>query len=815
MWKTFLILLFIVFLISRIAIADNYSKEKTTLSGKITDSKTGEPLPGVAVYFPDLKTGTITTADGSYSLTNLPKTRVMIQITYVGYKLIAETIDLNLVRIMDFKMEPSITELNEVVVTGLSKASERNRTPTPISIIPPVQLFQNSSTNIIDAIARQPGLAEITTGPGISKPVIRGLGYNRIVTLNDGIRQEGQQWGDEHGIEVDEFSVSKVEILKGPASLSYGSDAMAGVINFITAPTLPEGIIEGKLLTEYQSNNGLFGASVNLAGNKKGFVFNVRLSDKMAHAYQNKYDGYVLNSGFKEIAGTAIFGVNKSWGYSHIHTSIYNMNPGIVEGDRDSLTGMFVKPVVMDGTDEGTSLATDKDFLSYSNQIPYQEVKHYKIVSNSSFILGNSTLKATIGWQQNQRKEFGNILEPDVYGLFFLLNTINYDFRYILPEKNNYNVSFGINGMQQMSQNKGTEFLVPEFDLFDAGVFATIKKSFVKLELSGGLRYDIRFEKGKDLYLDGNGNPVTNGSEESYQQFKAFNSTFSGVSGSLGASYQFTEELDAKFNISRGFRAPNIAEIGSNGVHEGTLRYEIGDPSLKPENSLQLDYSLDYNLKHVSAGIDLFTNSINNFIFLHKLASVTGSDSITDGYSSYKFDSGDALLTGGELTVDIHPHPWDWLHFENSFAFVRSVQKNQPDSSRYLPLTPAPKLTTDLKATSGSMGKYMKNSFVKIGIEYFFRQDKYYAAYGTETATPDYLLLNASIGTDIVNKGKTIISVYLSADNLLNTAYQSHLSRLKYAPVNYSTGRIGIYDMGRNLSFKVIVPFGISKMKQN
>ena len=192
--------------------------------------------------------------------------------------------------INEAKEDSTITEtdvkLNEVVVTGLTGSQKLKQSPAPVSIISPRQLEAQPSTNIIDAIAHQPGISQITTGSGISKPVIRGLGYNRVVVVNDGIRQEGQQWGDEHGIEIDPYSVHSVEILKGPASLMYGSDAMAGVIIFHQAPTLPKGDMRANFSTGYQSNNGLFDYSLNFAGNKGGFVWNTRYSGKMAHAYK-------------------------------------------------------------------------------------------------------------------------------------------------------------------------------------------------------------------------------------------------------------------------------------------------------------------------------------------------------------------------------------------------------------------------------------------------------------------------------------------------------------------------------------------------
>ncbi len=806
-----IILFWMIFALSGVCQAANNVLTKTYLTGKVTDKSTGETLPGVNVYLPDLKTGAITDADGNYRIDNLPQTKVLVQVSFIGYKLIAETIDLSVTTKKDFILEEAAVEMSEIVVTGLSKAAEQSRQPSPITIMPITELLQNSSSNIIDAIATQPGLSQITTGQGISKPVIRGLGFNRVVVVKDGIRQEGQQWGDEHGIEIDEFDVNRVEILKGPASLAYGSDALAGVINMLDAPTLPEGKIAGSFLTNYQTNNGLIGLSANVAGNRKGLTWDLRFSDKMAHAYQNKYDGYVYNSAFKENAFDAVIGLHKSWGYSHLNMSVYNLTPGIVEGERDSLTGKFIRPVVINNGSIENEIVSTGDIKSYNPFVPYQKIHHYKAVSNNNFIIGNSTIKAIFGFQQNQRQEFADVLNTGRYGLYFLLNTFNYDIHYSLPEHNNFNVSFGVNGMQQSSFNKGTEYLVPEYNLFDFGVFGIAKKSFEKLDISGGLRYDMRNEFGKDLFLNANGEKIDNPEVGSYQKFKAFHSTFTGISGSIGASYQFNEIFLMKLNFARGYRAPNISEIGSNGVHEGTLRYELGDPDLKPENSLQVDFAVGLNTHHVSAELDLFNNSIDNYIFSRKLSSIGGGDSITDGYSTFKFVSGNARLRGGEIRIDIHPHPLDWIHFENAFSYVEAIQKNQPDSMRYLPLTPAPRFQSDLKFDFRKPANFLRNAYAKIGIEYDFTQNKFYSAYNTETRTPGYTLLNMGIGSDIVSKSYTIFSIYISANNITDVAYQSHLSRLKYAEINNATGRTGVFNMGRNISFKLIIPIRIRK----
>ena len=213
----------------------------TTLGGRVTDAVDGSPLIGVTIQITELSLATMTDIDGRYVFENLPQKSITIQVSYIGHQTIIKKVNLAETSRLDFVMRESNAMINEVVVTGIAGNTLLKESPAPVSIVTLRDLQTTSSTNIIDAIARKPGMAQITTGSGISKPVIRGLGYNRLVTVNDGIRQEGQQWGDEHGIEIDPQSVRSIEILKGPASLMYGSDAMAGVVIFHGSPIVPNG----------------------------------------------------------------------------------------------------------------------------------------------------------------------------------------------------------------------------------------------------------------------------------------------------------------------------------------------------------------------------------------------------------------------------------------------------------------------------------------------------------------------------------------------------------------------------------------------
>ena len=277
-------------------------------------------------------------------------------------------------------------ELNEVVVTGLTGETRLSHSPTPVTVLTGRTIHSTAATNLIDAIALQPGVAQITTGGGISKPVIRGLGYNRIVTISDGVRQEDQQWGDEHGIEIDAEAVSSVEILKGPASLMYGSDAMAGVLLFHPARIAPMGQLRGSISSEYQTNNGLFGYSFNLGGNHNGFVWNARWSQKLAHEYKNHSDGYVPGTQFREQALNTMLGLNKNWGYSHLTLGYFHLQPGITEEG------------ALDPLHEG-----ERDY-SYGIGIPFQHVHHYKAIWDNSFWMGENRLKATIGYQNTKSR---------------------------------------------------------------------------------------------------------------------------------------------------------------------------------------------------------------------------------------------------------------------------------------------------------------------------------------------------------------------------------------------------------------------------
>ena len=795
-----------------------------SLSGRITDSH-GAALPGATVYIPDLKLGVIADSAGNYRFNTLPSGRYLVEAHSVGFKALTKTAAITGPTTLDFILSDTYVEESAVVVTGLSKATQIKRNPVPIVAISHDYLATNISTNAIDALVKVPGVRAVTTGPNVSKPFIRGLGYNRILTLYDGIRQEGQQWGDEHGIEVDQYAIDHVEVIKGPASLSFGSDALAGVVNLIPTQPPAEGKMIGDIVLDYQTNNKNIGGSGMLGATKNGFEWMARISHKQAADYQDKIDGRVFGTAYNETDGNASLGLHKKWGYAHLDFVAYNDLQEIPDGGRDSLTRQFTRQIYED-PDSPRQIVSQHDLGSYSIEPLHQHVQHYRIYSANSLQLGEyGRLQVNLGFQRSIRQEFSHPTMPSTPGLDLQLNTYSYDVKYFLPELGDWNITAGINGMyQDNTVTNGTEFVIPSYHQFDIGPFLLAKKSFDKLDVAGGIRFDSRAFNNFTLFtkpdpVTGFDMPVSGADTVGADKpFSAYRKNFSGVSGSIGGTYNFSDKFSIKANIARGFRAPNIAEISANGVHPGTNFYQLGNPDFKPEFSLQEDIGLIFSSRHVTATLDLFNNVITNYIYNRKLTTAGAKDSTdpVSGLPYFQFVASKAQLYGGEISIDVHPVKA--LHFENSLSLVYGNNKGtQPksigDSGQYLPFIPPAHGISELRYEFSSRTGRWTHAFVKVQLEYSAAQNRAYLAYGTETPTAGYTLFNAGIGGTLADKkGKTIVNIYLMGDNLFNVAYYDHLSRLKYfyfSPTDTNPSH-GLYNMGRNISFKLDFPLNFN-----
>ncbi|MHA4893602.1 TonB-dependent receptor [Pedobacter sp. PWIIR3] len=751
------------------------------VTGKVTDAQSNTALAGATVAIPDLRKSALTNENGEFIIKNLPvRGKLLVQVSYVGYKTITKMVDFAIPAELNFALQPSVIEGQEVVITGSASSSDNRKNSTSVATLNKSQLLSHPSTNLMDAISRLPGVAQITTGPSISKPVIRGLSYNRVVTLNNGVKQQGQQWGDEHGIEIDQYSADHVEVLRGPASLMYGSDALGGVINILDGLPAPEGTLRGEFLTNYATNNGLTGNSLMLQGNENGFIYKVRGTYKNAYSYQTPTE-YVPNSGFNETNFEAQVGINRKWGYAHLDASSFRNNIGFYEPLRNA-GGQL--------TDEDGNLFTDAQNQNRSLAYPQQDVRHYKIALNSNILIGEGSLKATLGYQHNLRREL-EAAGADGLALFLNSHTYSYDLKYSLKEFNGWAPVIGVSGEFINSDNTtGAEQLIPDYTSSALGGFVFIKKSWENDSFNAGARVDYRKMDGKAFSGD--------------SEFSAFSNKFSHVTGALGYTHEFNDALSFKSNVGSAFRAPNIAELSSNGVHEGAFRYEVGNPSLKPEQSYQLDASFDYQNQYISATLGGFANLINNYIYYNTdgtTITVDNEDGSSRDFPVYNFVQDNAFLRGIEASLTLHPV--SFIHFENGFSYTRATNRSTKTS---LPFIPAATLRNELRFEPKIKGT--NNSYVAVGIDNFFKQDKIDSF---ESTSSGYTLLNASLGSTLRLGKSQNITVYVAGRNLLDKAYYDHLSRFKPGRLSDEDPTLGIYNQGRSITFGLNIPFTVKK----
>ncbi|MGI4739334.1 MAG: TonB-dependent receptor [Janthinobacterium lividum] len=798
-----------------------------SLRGQVQD-QAGQPVPFASVAVPALRQGTTADEAGHFALSILPSGSQRLEISAVGYATAHPAVVLPTDKPLLIKLVAADKAIGEVVVTGVSRRTEIRRSPVPIAALSQRELRLNASTNVIDAAVRGiPGLSAVTTGPNISKPFIRGLGYNRVLTLYNGLRQEGQQWGDEHGIEVDGYGVDRVEVVKGPASLLYGSDAVAGVVNLIPAlPSGPAGELHGEALAEYQSVNGLLGTSLGLNYQKNGFQTSFRASHRLAHDYRNAVDGLVYNTGFRELTLTGMVGLQKDWGGVHLWLTAYDNYQEIPDGSRDSLSRAFTRQVFeADKEDVKNRLVvTGNELRSYGQSDLRQHIRHYRAFATGEVKLGPGELRLLLGVQQNHRQEFNHPTAPAQPGLDLRLTTANYDARYLLPPWHGLEITTGLNGMSQVNNHlNATDFPIPSYRLFDIGGFGVAKKTLGPLELTGGLRYDTRVVRWDDFYVAPN--PATGfsgaggvGVPGAELPFVAFQNAYRGLSASLGGSYAAGEHLVLRANVARGYRAPNIPEIGSNGLDPGAHIVYLGNRGFQPEFSLQEDIGALWQHKSWEASAEVFHNYVANFIYQARLFDAQGQPvAVVPGNATYQYQQAAARLYGGELSFNLHPTSLPWLSWRTGAALVIGLNDNPAlrdrvgEAARYLPLMPPAQARTELRLTAPARpASRLTSSYFRITLEGTARQNRFYAVDGAETATAGYLLLGAGVGTTLRTKaGREALQLFVQVDNVLNTAYQAHLNRLKYFEYYAAspTGRLGIFNPGRNVGVKVVVPF--------
>ncbi|RSK51098.1 TonB-dependent receptor [Hymenobacter rigui] len=806
-----------------------WAQQTGTVQGVVRSG--GQPVAFASVGLKSSKLGTTADENGRFTLAAVPTGNHRLVASAVGFQPTEHSVVVTdgTTATVEVHVAAVPAALQEVVVTGVSRATEIRKSPVPVAVLSKREVLLNSNSNIIDAAVQGvPGLSAVTTGPNISKPFIRGLGYNRVLTLYNGLRQEGQQWGDEHGIEIDQYDIERIEVVKGPASLMYGSDAVAGVINMLPRlPTGTSGRLHGDALTEYQTNNNLLGTSLGLTYHQRGWQYAARASYRRAQNYRNALEGRVYGTAFRELNLTGMAGVEKAWGSTHFTATLYDNFQEIPDGSRDSLSRRFTRQVFEGEQDDirNRPLVPQADLSTYRLNPLHQHIQHYRLLNRTRLRLGAGDLHTLLGVQQNQRREYNHPTAPSQPGLAVALTTTTYDIRYAAPAWRGLETTVGLNGMHQRNQNRNaTDFPIPDYNLTDVGGYVHLKKAWGPLELSGGLRYDTRWLRWDDFYVGpdartGFARQVNRAEATGTEpQFSAFRTRYQGVSASAGATYSFSEKLLLRANVARGYRAPNITEVGSNGLDPGAHIVYLGNRTFGPEFSLQEDIGLSAYLPDAELSASLFNNDIRNYIYQARLTDADGQPVvIVPGNATYQYQQGRARLYGAEITANLHPRALPMLAFNNSLAYVTGLNKQtglletHGRAARYLPLIPPLHTRSELRLTQQRARGRLSNAYVRAVLDLHAAQNRFYALDNTETRTGGYALLGLGAGTGLRNRTgeREIVQLFVQLDNALNTVYQSHLNRLKYFEYYAASpnGRQGIYNQGRNLSLKVVVPF--------
>ncbi len=767
------------------------------LYGKIYDDSSGEPLPGATVKIHELGYGTVTDIDGYFFFKKLRPASYHLHVNYMGYKSVAIRVEVNgQADTVDIPLTATSIELQEVVVENNHYKTGPRENSLAVEIIDKEYLRRNRKNSLINTIERIPGVSAINTGVGISKPVIRGLSYNRVIVNDKGVKQEGQQWGTDHGLEIDMFEPGRIEVIKGPNSLMYGSDGLGGVIN-VSPPPLPvDHPLSGEVQALYKSNNHTIGTSTMLEGNSQDLVYRVRFSTQDFGDYRVPAESFVYNSfvlpiydeRLKNTAGsersfTGMVGVKKDWGYSTLTVSNFNQQAGL-------FVGAIGIPRSYQLTPDGSSRNID---------LPRQRINHFKVIANTNILFGKQWLEFDIGYQHNLRREeslphaHGKGPRPEgtlAHGLS--LRTTSLNARYYMHSSKDHTRIIGLQGQHQVNEREGFEFLLPEFNTVSVGAFVYEELSWNNLlTVNGGIRYDFanrnitRFDE--PVYI----NETTIG--RYYMRNNDISNYFNNVSGAAGISVYPDSRFNAKLNLGSSFKVPTAPELSMNGVHHGTFRHEKGDSTLTSERGYQADMTLSFQAPKLGLVLTPFISYFDGFIYLAPTARFSSSlDPLAfpEGGQVYQYRQHDAFFAGGELSFEYHP--LEELHFMTAFEYVYNYNL---ETFLPLPFTPPLSVFTELSYEFKLPGNWPK---ITSGINFTYAADQNRVD-RNERATPGYELLGFSISSDFTIKGQDI-NLVVSGENMLDARYFNHMSRYRW---------INLPEQGRNISISFHIPFAI------
>lgn len=746
---------------------------KFQLSGVVLDSESGDPIPYASLGLEELNAGVVTEVDGSFEFVALCAGTYTLSFHYLGWKEFSMAIIIPQDSVLEVWATPGVVKLEEIVV------SEKAAPPVEAQakeVLTGQGLEARQGFNLGTVLEALPGVTTLNTGASISKPVIQGMHSNRVLVLNNGVRQEGQQWGVEHAPEIDPFVADKITVVKGANSVRYGPDAIGGVI-LVEPKPLPTDIGISGLLNLGGSTNGRAGTAALLLEGSLGtkFPLSGRLQGTLKKGGNlSTPDYYLGNTGVEEYNYSWALGFQREVWKSELFFSTYFTKLGIFEGAH-----IGNRSDLEDAIERGQP-EEDPGF-SYELGRPLQRVYHELLKWNTSYsLVDGGSLHFQLSRQFNRRQEFDahrpfgelpdGFDDPDIE---FELTTYTAESYWAHPSFGNFTGQVGISAMHQRNTtDRGG--LIPNYESFNSGLFwiERWKNYPFPLEVEAGLRYDFRWQ---DVGQQG-------------QQTIDQSMQFHNVSGSLGAIYRFGTSGQLKASFGTAWRPPNVNELYSEGVHHGSASYEEGNSELEVEqaynNSLSLDWA-DESTWNIS--LTTYYNYINNYIYLQPKDEPQLT--IRGAFPAFEYAQTNARIMG--MDGQIHYSFWKNWTLGGSLSIVRGRDLENAVGIVYMPVD---RFQYHLQYTFGSKGEE-EQPFVRISLAHHLRQTR--VPEDTDYLPPPdgYTLLNFDAGA-YIPIGKQRMELSLLAQNLLNTPYRSYLNRFRYFA----------NEAGRNITLRLKIP---------
>ncbi|QLE02115.1 TonB-dependent receptor [Galbibacter sp. BG1] len=765
------------------------------IKGYVHDSF-GQPIASATIKAFPHNQHTLTDDKGYFSLKVEERNSLSwLEVTHIAYKKqIVKLIDSTENELLKIEMQTNVTDLDEVVIAHSRVLQNVIDNSQSVITLDEEFIAKHNTGTFSGALAAVPGVNTMNVGVGIAKPVIRGMGFNRVLVNNRGIKQEGQQWGADHGLEIDPFDVENVKIIKGPASLLFGSDGLGGVINIEENSILSENGNTIELISSFQTNNYAYSNSLEWKGRKNNWFSSARVTyqdygdytvpaDEFTYAGFNLpiYDNRLKNTAGEELHFSGTVGYQSDKIISSLRVSSFNQKAGI-------FTGAIGLPRAYNLEHQGDNR---------NIEVPRQENQHHSITNNTTISLGSDRLEIDLGYQRNIREEMSfpgaHGISPDLVdsnlALGLYLDTYTSNIRYEMNRNPNHQLLFG-GQLQYMQNNKdGFEYLLPVYESFQTGLYhyqsLDISEKWI---VNAGIRYDFGSydveQHLQPLYDPGTLQPTG----EFEERTPSFDRNFDNFSGAAGVTFKLNYQNHLKLNLGNSFRFPTAIELSSNGVHHGNFRHELGDPGLEIERGFQADFTYLHQSNNFFLETALFYGYYKNYIYL----APTGNFSpLATGGTLWEYRQNNAIFNGFEVTSS-----YKFLFGLKADLMADFVQNLNLDSNLPLPLTPQASVGSKLEYGILPNSKVFNEGFVFLSGRYNFAQNR---TDRNERETPDSFLVNAGVGFKF-NLYSQKLTFNASVNNLFNTAYFNHISRYRL---------LNIPEQGRNFVFSLRIPVNL------